>query len=82
MNERGIRGEKARHHLIDPRTGESAQTDWLSVTVLAPDVITADVYAKAILIGGKSERGLVEIETRGDLYRRGCGGTVIRLAEL
>jgi FAD:protein FMN transferase len=48
-------GEKSRHHLIDPRTGESAQTDWLSVTVIAPDVITAEVYAKAILIGGEGE---------------------------
>ena len=48
-------GEKVRHHLIDPHTGESAQTDWLSVTVIAPDVIAADVYAKAILIGGEGE---------------------------
>ena len=48
-------GEKIRHHLIDPRTGESAKTDWLSVTVIAPDVITADVYAKSFLIGGEGE---------------------------
>jgi thiamine biosynthesis lipoprotein len=48
-------GEKVRHHLIDPRTGESAKTDWLSVTVITPDVITAEVYAKAILIGGEGE---------------------------
>jgi FAD:protein FMN transferase len=48
-------GEKVRHHLIDPRTGEPAQTDWLSVTVIAPSVITAEVYAKAILIAGAKE---------------------------
>jgi thiamine biosynthesis lipoprotein len=48
-------GEKVRHHLIDPRTGESADTDWLSVTVISPDIITAEVYAKAILIGGAGE---------------------------
>jgi FAD:protein FMN transferase len=48
-------GEKTRHHLIDPRTGESAKTDWLSVTVIAPNVVTADVYAKAILIAGEKE---------------------------
>jgi len=48
-------GGKVRHHLIDPRTGKSAKTDWLSVTVIAPDIITSDVYAKAILIGGESE---------------------------
>jgi len=48
-------GDKARHHLVDPRTGESANTDWLSVTVIARDIITAEVYAKAILIGGEGE---------------------------
>jgi thiamine biosynthesis lipoprotein len=48
--------EKVSHHLIDPRTGEPAETDWLSVTVITPDVITAEVYAKAILIAG--EKGL------------------------
>jgi FAD:protein FMN transferase len=44
---------KPRHHLIDPRTGEPAQTEWLSVTVFCPDIIAADVYAKTILIGGR-----------------------------
>jgi thiamine biosynthesis lipoprotein len=48
--------EKIRHHLIDPRTGEPAEADWLSITVIAPEVITAEVYAKAILIAG--EKGL------------------------
>jgi FAD:protein FMN transferase len=48
-------GEKVRHHLIDPRTGEPAQTDWLSVTVISPSVITADVYSKAILMAGAQE---------------------------
>jgi FAD:protein FMN transferase len=45
---------QARHHLIDPRTGEPAQTDWLSVTVTAPSLLTAEVYAKVLLIGGRS----------------------------
>jgi thiamine biosynthesis lipoprotein len=44
---------KPRHHLIDPRTGEPAQTEWLSVTVIHPDIIAADIYAKTILIGGR-----------------------------
>jgi thiamine biosynthesis lipoprotein len=43
-----------RHHLIDPRTGEPAQTDWLSVTVLAPDLTVAEVYAKTLLMAGPS----------------------------
>lgn len=48
-------GDAIRHHLIDPRTGDSAKTEWLSVTVVSPDVVTSDIYAKAILIGGKEE---------------------------
>ena len=59
-------GEKIRHHLIDPRTGEPAKTDWLSVTVISPSVITAEVYAKAILIAG--EKGLPNLlSTKQDL---------------
>jgi FAD:protein FMN transferase len=45
---------QVRHHLIDPRTGESAQTDWLSVTVTAPSLLVAEVYAKVLLIAGPS----------------------------
>jgi FAD:protein FMN transferase len=48
-------GEKHRHHLIDPRTGEPAVTDWLSVTAIAPHVYEAEVFAKALLIGGPQE---------------------------
>lgn len=48
-------GGQVRHHLIDPRTGEPAQTDWLSVTVIAPQITTAEVYAKALLIGGEGQ---------------------------
>jgi thiamine biosynthesis lipoprotein len=48
-------GQKVRHHLIDPRTGEPAETDWLSVTVITSSIIDAEVYAKAILIGGEKE---------------------------
>jgi thiamine biosynthesis lipoprotein len=56
-------GQKARHHLIDPRTGEPAVTDWLSVTVISPSVIEAEVYAKAILVGG--EKGLPHLLKAG-----------------
>jgi thiamine biosynthesis lipoprotein len=48
-------GEKQRHHLIDPRTGEPAVTDWLSVTVIAAHAYEAEVFAKAFLIGGSQE---------------------------
>ena len=41
-----------QHHLIDPRTGKPAETDWLSVTVTAPHAAEAEVFAKALLIAG------------------------------
>jgi FAD:protein FMN transferase len=47
-----MQGDTSRHHLIDPRTGEPAETDWLSVTVIAPHADMAEVFAKALLIAG------------------------------
>jgi thiamine biosynthesis lipoprotein len=40
------------HHLIDPRSGEPAQTEWLSTTVWAEQAAEAEVYAKVLLIAG------------------------------
>jgi thiamine biosynthesis lipoprotein len=48
-------GEKQRHHLIDPRSGEPAETDWLSVTVIAAHTHQCEVFAKALLIAGPRE---------------------------
>jgi len=56
---RWLQGGIERHHLIDPRTGEPARTMWLSVTVAAPWIATAEVYAKALLIGGEFEAPLL-----------------------
>lgn len=43
---------KVAHHLIDPRTGLPADSPFEQVTVLAPETWLAEVWAKAILIGG------------------------------
>jgi len=48
-------GNISRHHLINPRTGEPANTQWLSVTVLAPHAATAETFAKAFLIADEDE---------------------------
>jgi thiamine biosynthesis lipoprotein len=48
-------GERQMHHLIDPRTGMPAETDWLSVTVIAPHATTAEVFAKSLLIAGSGQ---------------------------
>ncbi len=45
-----------QHHIIDPRTHHPADTDVLTATVLADNVMDAEVYAKTALILG-SEAG-------------------------
>jgi thiamine biosynthesis lipoprotein len=49
------------HHLIDPRTGRPAQTDALSVSVVADRTVTAEILAKTALILG-AEAGLAYLE--------------------
>ena len=58
---RWLRAGKWQHHLIDPHTGLPAQTDVLSVTVIAPTTFEAEVAAKVIAISG-SEQGLAWLE--------------------
>ncbi len=55
-----------KHHIIDPRTRQPAETDLLSVTVVASDALQAEAAAKAVLIQG-SETGLAWLETRPQL---------------
>ncbi len=54
------------HHLIDPRTGQSADTDLLSVTVLAPTTAQAEVAAKVVLILGRAA-GMAWLKTNAIL---------------
>jgi thiamine biosynthesis lipoprotein len=50
-----------QHHLIDPRTGNPANTDLFTTTVTAPDVMAAEMAAKMILIlGSKSGKEWLE----------------------
>jgi thiamine biosynthesis lipoprotein len=55
MKRRWQQGKRVRHHLIDPRSSAPAETDWLSVTVIAPHATTAEVFAKALLIAGSRQ---------------------------
>ena len=57
-------GDRTLHHLIDPRTGTSADSNLHSVTVHASDAMTADVAAKVILVLG-SEAGTDYLVQRG-----------------
>lgn len=65
MKRRWEQEGELRHHLIDPRTGEPAETDWQSVTVIAPNVTAAEVYAKALLIAG-SQAGPALVQDRNE----------------
>ena len=47
-----LRGGVVQHHLIDPRTGLPAATDWRDVTVAAGSCLAADIAAKAALLAG------------------------------
>jgi thiamine biosynthesis lipoprotein len=56
------RGSRTLHHVIDPRTGTSANSDLHTVTVYAPDTMTADVAAKVVLVLGR-ESGTAHLMT-------------------
>lgn len=62
----------ARHHIIDPRVGRSAETDVLTATVHHPSAVTAEAYAKAVLLRG-AETGLQWLDSRWD-----ASGLVVR----
>ncbi|MBI5287365.1 MAG: FAD:protein FMN transferase [Chloroflexi bacterium] len=46
------RGDRAMHHLIDPRTGAPAESGVCSATVIADTAARADVFAKTALLLG------------------------------
>lgn len=60
------------HHIIDPRTGQSADTDVLTVTIHHPHAVTAEAYAKTVLLRG-ADAGLIWLQSRWD-----AAGLVIR----
>jgi thiamine biosynthesis lipoprotein len=59
-------GGAEHHHLIDPRTGDSAETDVAAASVIAPSVTRAEVLAKVALLLG-AERGLAFLADQTDV---------------
>jgi thiamine biosynthesis lipoprotein len=59
-------GGEVAHHLIDPRTGRSARTDLVQVTVVADRAERAEVLAKAALVLG-AERGATLVRRFDDV---------------
>jgi thiamine biosynthesis lipoprotein len=59
-------GGKKISHIIDPATGYSMQGNLISVTVYAPDAITADAYDNALMVMGL-QKAITFIEKRKDM---------------
>lgn len=53
------------HHILDPATGRPAKRS-RSVTVLAPDALTADIWSTALFVIGP-ENGMKIVESRDDM---------------
>ena len=75
------RGGRELHHLIDPQTGTSAESDLLRLTVIAGNAVAAEVWAKALYLRGSSEaaeeadeRGLPAVLVAADGTTRVAGG--------
>jgi len=76
------RDGKPQHHLIDPVTGEPAQSGLASVTVIAGEAWRAEVLAKAAFVAGAGEgAGIVERAGATGLFVTDAG-EVVELAGL
>nr|WP_290670358.1 FAD:protein FMN transferase [Ardenticatena sp.] len=69
---RWLKGARWQHHIIDPRTGRPAETDVVSVTIIARTALRAELATKMVLILG-AEQGMQWLELQRDL-----AGLVVR----
>jgi len=60
---RWMQGDSMRHHIIDPQSGLPAESDVVSVTIVAPNAVEAETAAKSVLIRG-SVAGLAWLESK------------------
>ena len=51
-----LQDDLERHHIIDPRTFQPAQSDVFTATVIAPTAVKAEMAAKSSLIPGQPRR--------------------------
>jgi FAD:protein FMN transferase len=47
-------GERQVHHIVDPRTGRSADSGLVSVTVVGTDTAMSEVWSKSLFVVGKA----------------------------
>lgn len=72
---------KTYHHILDPATGWSAESDITSVTVISPDGAQADAFSTACFVLGSEEAlelcasyglGCLVLTSEGEVLRLGC----------
>lgn len=68
---RWLQGTQRRHHLLDPRTGQPAQSGLWSVSVAAARCEQAEVAAKVALLLGKEQGAAF-------LHRHGLAGQLVQ----
>lgn len=73
---------RRRHHLIDPRTGQSAETDLLTATVLAADGSEAEAWATASLVMGQQASLTLAADHHRPLILAAPSGVVHRSAAI
>jgi len=72
-------GDRARHHIVDPATGESVENGLHEVTVAAATCVQAEVAATAVFVLGP-ERGARFLREHGLAGRlTGTDGAVLRV---
>jgi thiamine biosynthesis lipoprotein len=49
-----IQGERRVHHIVDPETGDSAESRWRLVSVAAPSCVEANASSTAAIVWGRS----------------------------
>jgi thiamine biosynthesis lipoprotein len=62
---KGGKGASSWHHIIDPRTGRSAETDLLTASICARTALIADVLASCAIILGSTAKA--ELADKGAL---------------
>ena len=72
------RGGVPVHHVLDPRTGLPAPSDWASVTVAAPTCLHANAVSTAAVVLGAAAPAWVE-EQQVPALLRSRGGDLVRL---
>lgn len=54
VKRRWVSGSELAHHIIDPRTGHSSESDCIQATVIGQSPLVCDVYAKCLVIQGSA----------------------------